>query len=448
LLVFNVGCDSAFETPLSELNNDPTALTEVELRLMLPEIIAQSMYNEGATGARAIGIIMQQFIGLDAQQLQYTDYVMGEDLLNNYWRTGLYSGVLRSCDVLMKQAEAEGNNFYKGVAKVIMANQYGIATSWFGDMPFTEALKGLENPKPAYDSQESIYGEVIKMLDSGISDLNSASDVAGGGGDLIHNGIASAWVKTAQALKARFLFHTAKQNNGNYAAALAALSSSYGSAAEQSNFTFGTAETQNYSLAKFGAERPSTLGIDPRFAAMMDGDPRQSKYMVDPTGVPLYHNGTSDLPWARNDATVPMISYAEVKFMEAEAQERAGGDGSGALEMAILANCAQVGVAAADAATYASSVVSGNVDVNTVLTEAYKAYYGQAFHTTFANWRRTGVPSLTPSSNGMNGFNPSGGVPVRFLYVESETQTNSENVAAARDRQGGGLLDAALWAFK
>ena len=199
-LLFSTSCEESLE----ELNIDPTNLAAVDLRLMLPEIISSGAFNEGAGGPRAAGIVMQQFIGLDAQQLQYTDYVLGEDLMNNYWRTGLYAGVLRSCDVMIKQAQEEGATFYEGVGKVMMANQYGIATSYFGDIPFSEALQGTDNLQPAYDSQEAVYQGVIRLLDEAISVL-SGSPSGYGGGDLIYGGNASGWLQTARALKARYL---------------------------------------------------------------------------------------------------------------------------------------------------------------------------------------------------------------------------------------------------
>lgn len=442
-LLFTTSCE---DTAFDDLNVNPTQVAGTELRLMLPEVITSSMYNEGNGGNRAVGIIMQQFTGLDAQQLQYTDYILGEDLLNNYWRAGLYAGVLRSADVMIKQAIEEGNKFYEGVGKVAMANQYGIATSWFGDIPFSQALLGIDNLQPSYDTQEQVYAGIIAMLDDAISILSgSPSDHIGG--DLIYGGDASGWLKTARALKARYLIHQSKRNSSAFSLALSELSDSYQSMSEQANFTFGTANTQNYSLAKFGLERPSTLGIDPRFAEMMDGDPRQSAYMVDDgSGTWIFHDGSNNLPYARNDATVPMISFTEVKFMEAEALLMTGSDADAAIKEAIMASFEQAGIAGGE--DYADGIIAGGVDLETIMTEAYKAYYGFAFHETWTNWRRTGIPSLTPSSNGANGFNPSGVIPQRFLYVNSETQTNSENVAAARAAQNGGLLDVPLWAFQ
>jgi hypothetical protein len=347
--------------------------------------------------------------------------------------------------VLIKQAQANGNKFYEGVAKVAMANQYGIATSYFGDIPFTEALLGTEALKPSYDSQESVYAGVIAMLDDAISIL-SASPTGYGGGDLIYNGNASRWLKTAKGLKARFLMHTAKRNPSVYATILSEINGSYASIAEQSNFTFGTAVTQNYSLAQFGISRPSTLAIDPRFAAMMDGDPRQPFLMTQSGETWLFFDGSTNLTYARNDATIPMISFAELKFLQAEAQLATGADASAALKAAIVASFTQTG--ASGGAAYADAVIAGGVTLETIMTEAYKAYYGFAFHETWANVRRTGIPNLTPNPDGTNGFNPSGVVPRRFLYVDSETTTNSAAVAAARAAQNGALLDVHVWAFQ
>jgi Starch-binding associating with outer membrane len=450
-LIFGLG---ACDKKLDELNIDPTKLTDVELRLMLPDIISQAMFNEGTNHNRIAGIVMQQFEGIDAQQLQYTSYILGEDAVNNYWRFGLYTGVLRSCQVILDKAAEEGATYYSGVARVIMANQYGIATSIFGDIPFSEALLGTENLKPAYDTQESVYAGVQTMLDDAIRDL---TDGAGyGGGDLIFDGDAAAWIATAKALKARYYMHTGKRNGSGYGTALIELSGAFESLDAQPQFTFETSETANWALAKFGIERPSTLGINSFFVGVMDSDPRQVHYMED-LGGPVFdfYNGTNaDLTWAQNTSTIPMISYVEVKFIEAEALARTGGtqgDVEAALTAGITASMIQAGATDYDQYVTDNSDLSGlDMDgmIQKIMMEAYKAYFGYAFHETWANYRRTGVPTLTPHPNGTNGFNPSGVVPRRLLYVESESQTNSANVEAARARQGGGLLDQDVWAFK
>lgn len=448
VLLFSACSDETFE----EINTDPTQLSDVEMRLILPEILTQAAYNKGATPGRMAGIVMQQFEGFDAQQVAYTSYVIGSDAFNNYWNTGMYAGLLRSCQVLNDKAAEEGSTFYSGVAKTIMASEYGLLTSFFGNIPFSEALKGTENLKPAYDAQETVYNGVLSMLDQAISDLSSGTGYAGG--DLIFDGDAAKWTATARALKARYQMHMQKRNGSAASDALSSLSGAFTSLADQPTFNFGSAQIDNWSLGKFGLERPNTLVIANSFAERMDGDPRQGNYMVtDGTTWFYWESGNTDLVWSVNNAAIPLISYVEVKFLEAEALARTGSDPSAALAEAITASMQQVGLAEADYADYvaANSDVSGlgmEEQVQKIIEEAYKAYYGYNFSETWSNFRRTGYPALTPDPNGSNGFNPSGGIPKRFPYVVGEAQTNADNLEAARAAQGGALLDVPVWAFE
>ena len=447
-----VGSLSSCGEELASLNNDPNNPSKVDLKLMLPEILSQSAFNEGTNPNRVAGIWMQQFFGLDAQQLAYNSYIAGPDVMNNFWGTGLYTGVLRSCDVMIKQAETDVAPFYAAVGKIVMANELGKATSFFGDIPYSEAFQGTENLKPAYESQESIYGAIQTLLDEAIATLST--DASGYiAGDLIYGGDAASWVAAANAFKARYYMHLTKRDASNYAKALTAVGNAFTSNGTAPSFQFTSSETANWSLAKFGIERPSTLGIHPNFYAMMEGDPRRSVYTTeddpdapDPAFSPFYFDGADGmLVWGRSDASVPMISYVELKFIEAEATAANGGDATAMLSDAITASFDLVGVPA-DADFIAAA--SADASVGNIVTEAYKAYFGFNFHETYSNWRRTGFPALSKAPDGANGFNPSGEIPTRYLYVESEDQTNSDNVEAAKARQGGALLDAKLWAFE
>lgn len=431
---------------LEDVNTDPSRLSNVDLRLLLPEVQAQAANNMGFNPPRVAGIVMQQFLGLDAQQLAYNDYILGQDAMNNFWRTGLYSGVLKSARVLEDQATTEGNPFYSGVAKIIFASQLADAASMFGDIPNTQALQGLEFVKPVYDSQESVYNAAITMIDEGIADLGSSAAVAAGG-DIIYGGDNASWIKAANGLKARYLFHTVKRNPGNAALAIAACDISLASNADNASFPFETSQTANNPLAAFGQERPNTLGFHPNFVAMLDGDPRASKYFVDVEGVLQYFDlGNADLVWAQDDSAMPLITYTEVLFIKAEAQAMTGADASATLAAAVQSSMDLNGVSGDDATAYIAGL--GSASVQNIVEEAYKAYYGFNFLQTWTNFRRTGFPAITPSPDANASFDPSGIVPERYLYVDSESQTNSENVEAATANQGGALLDNKLWAFQ
>lgn len=436
---------SSCEKDLAQLNIDPTNPDDVNLNLLMPEILSSSAFNQGTNPARVAGMVLQQLYGIDAQQIAYTNYVLGEDVMNGYWGTGLYAGVLRSCDVIIKKSTEAARPFYGAVAKIVMANELGKATSMFGDIPFSQAFQGTDNLKPAYDSQESVYAAVQSLLDEAARDLEAMTDGGGYfGGDLVYGGDAAAWAKAAHAFKARYYIHTSKRNAGDVANAKAELAQAFGSNAENPTFQFTTSTTANWSLAKFGIERPSTLAFDEDFATMLDGDPRQGVYtFFDGTFWQYFDAPEGALLWGRSDAGIPMISYVELAFIQAEITMREGGDATADLAAAVAASFELVGV---EDNGYIAALPAANME--TIMTEAYKAYYGFNFLEGWSNWRRTGIPSLSPVPGGAGGLNPSGAIPQRFLYVESETQTNRENVDAARAAQGGALLDVPVWAFQ
>jgi len=447
---------------LQETNDDPTRLSDVNLNLILPAALSQTAYNQSSNPARISGILMQHFEGFDAQQVQYTDYVLEGNTFNNYWQFGLYSGVLKDCRVMIDKANEEDQPYYRGIAKILMAQGFAEAASFFGDVPYTDALKGTESLQPVYDTQEQVFAGVQQLLDEAIIDLSGAA-VPGGpsGDDLIFGGDGAKWVATARALKARYFMHLTKRDDQAASKALAEIGQAFGSTADQPNFAWESNINSNNPLAKFGLERPNTLIIDSRFGqALIDReDPRKDFYVAEPEPgtFQYFQSGNSNLVWVQNNSVIPIISYAELKFLEAEALLRTGADDatiSAALEAAITATMDQIGIDPAVYADYvaANSDVSGlggfEEKLEKIITEAYYGYYGYAFQQIWTNFRRTGYPDLTPSPNGSNGVNPSGVVPRRFLYPNSEDNTNSENLNAARSRQNGALLDADTWAFE
>lgn len=444
---------------LTDVNDDPTRLSDASLGLMAPIVQAGHYRNEGTNPCRVAGIIMQQLTGFDAQQLGYAANVIGEDAMDNYWRTGLYAGTMKDAIVMIDKSVEEGNSFYEGLGKIFLAAAMGDATSYFGDIPYSEAFQGTEVLKPAYDAQEDIYDEVQNLLDEAIVALE-ANKVGHVGGDLVFNGDVALWIKTANALKARYLMQVQKRQD-NSSEVLSLIDAAMENSQEEATFQFGTAETENWTLAKFGRERTNTLIFNEDFAqSLMDNeDPRLAKYAIFDGTIWLYWElDNPDLVWGRDDATVPLVSYAELMFLKAEALLRTGAsdaDVSEALGEAITASMelVELDLMSDEVIDYIddNSQVSGSFDekLAQIMNEAYVAYFGHNFHQSWANFRRTGYPELTPVPGGeADGLNPGGGIVRRFLYPVSESQTNRENVEAARSRQGGGLLNADVWAFE
>lgn len=433
-------------------NDDPTRAGGdlVPVSVVMPIMQTQSHRNIVAGLGRLSGIVMQQWIGFDAQQVAYTSYVIGETDVDNFWNTGIYVGAMRDCiDIINRTSDTEGVNS-RGVAKIYLAANLGMATNNWGDVPFSEAFQGEDNLFPAYDTQEEVYGSIIRLLNEAIADLN-ASDPIAIQGTLVTLSNAQ-WIRVANALKARYQLQLTKRDANAAANALTSIAAAMTANADQAQFNFEDSQNGSNPLARFGQDRPNTMVIDPQFDALMTGDPRKDLYM-DSSGADaiFYDAANTDLFWAQQDTPGLLITYAEQKFIEAEALERTGGDGTAALVAAVTANMEYIGVDAADIATYTGALALGGsleADIETIIGEKYKALYGNTPIEVWNDYKRTGYPNLTPNASGSNGFNPSGVIPRRWLYPISERISNPDSYAAAIARQGGHLLDVNVWAFE
>ncbi|WP_037319197.1 SusD/RagB family nutrient-binding outer membrane lipoprotein [Salegentibacter sp. Hel_I_6] len=428
-------------------NQDPTRPggENVELVAIVPAMQTQTHRNIGAVLGRYAGIITQQWEGVDAQQLQYTTYVIGENDTNNPWDFGLYTGSMRdAADIIERATNLEAPNT-RGLAKIYMAINLGLATNAWGDVPYSEAFQGEDNLSPKYDDQEELYGVLQTLLSEAITDLN-AEDPAGIQGDLV-GGSNEQWISAAHGLKARFYIQQTIVNPNAAQMALDELDMATSSNTDQLDFFFENTQNGGHPLALFGFQRPNTMVIGDYFSNLMMGDPRMPLYMNESAGGTFRYFDANDpnLFWSKLDSPSPVISYAEVKFIEAEALERTGGDGTEAMEEAILANMSYLGVTTANANAYLSSI--GSASIETIITEKYKALYGQSPMQIWNGYRRTGFPSITPNPDGENGNNPSGIIPRRLLYPISERQSNPDAYEAAIQAQGGHLLDDDIWVF-
>jgi len=445
---------------ITDTNIDPTRQADSELNLILPAAITQTAYNQSANPARITGIILQHFVGFDAQQLAYTIYNIPDPTFNNFWRTGLYIGCLKDFDIIVQKAEEEEAPIYAGIAKVLMAESYGLGTTMFGDMPFSEALEGTGNLTPTYDTQEEVINGVLAMLDEAIADLN-AGGPAPSSDDLIYGGDVESWIKTAHALKARYLIQLTKRRGDAVAQdALNEVRLAYQEISEQANFTYEAGQIGNSPWNKFGLERSNTMIVDTRFAENLiaRNDPRLDYYTYEQAENQWnwFDPANPTLVWDKADASIPFVSFSEMKFIEAEALQRTGagaGEVQTALEAAITASMDQLGIPAEDYADYVAaqsdlSGLSGEQIIQRIIEEAYYAYFMVNEVGVWNNYRRTGYPELTPDPEGSNGANPSGIIPRRYLYPNSENSTNQENLNAAKARQNGALLDVDVWLFE
>lgn len=436
-----------------DVNQDPTRPggSKVEISSIVPAMQTQTHRNAVGALGRHAGIIMQQWEGSDAQQLQYTAYQIGEDGpgSNTIWEFGFYTGAMRdAADIIERATEVSAPNT-RGLAKIYMAINLGMATNVWGNVPYSEAFQGEGELSPKYDDQEELYQTLQVLLSEAITDLE-AEDPAGIQGSLI-SATKEEWIRAAHGLKARFYIQQTSVNNNAAQLALEEAVLATESNDQQLNFLFENTQNGGHPVALFGINRPKTLIIGDYFADLMENDPRQNLYMEEEAGDYLFFDSdNANLFWAQLDSPSPVISYSEIKFIEAEAKARLGEDAIEALHEAIRANMQYLGISSAQTSSYLETVdLSGSLEeqIQTIIGEKYKALYGQAPLQTWNDYRRIGYPNITAHPDGTNGINPSGIVPRRLLYPISERLANPESYREAIEAQGGHLLDDDIWVF-
>jgi len=128
-----------------------------------------------------------------------------------------YYNTLKNVLLMEQQATAVGLpqvNPYSALGKFFRAYFFSKMSLEEGDIPMTDALKGLANLTPKYDSQKTVMIQCLSWLEGANTDL--AALIAAGGnsaaGDIFFNGDLTKWQKTVNAFHLRLLLELSKQS--------------------------------------------------------------------------------------------------------------------------------------------------------------------------------------------------------------------------------------------
>jgi hypothetical protein len=299
-------------------------------------------------------------------------------------------------------------------------------TDVWGDVPYSQALQGGANRTPAYDTQEALYNSLLSSLDSAIVDLAGTTARKPGADDLVYGGNVTKWTKFAHTLMARMYLHLAKRRSDGYAKALEHVRQGLG-AGDDGVFTFGDVETAANPWYQFNSQRGGDLVVGPKLLEIMNttSDPRLPFY-ANANDSGKYEAGTCTMGplFSSINSPVPFMTFYEAKFIEAEAAFQTG-DKSGAntaYVAGITASMAFAGVSADDITAFLASTAvnpgENNLTLDHIMTQKYVAMYTSP--ESFADWRRSGVPALTPVTGDQ--------VPRRYPYPQYERLYNGANV--------------------
>lgn len=436
---------------MDDINKDVNNALEMSAQSMLPDVILKSAVETTATDiAWYATVYIEHSVGTWGQSNEAEKRIGQEagTVFNNSWNN-LYDLLMILDDILKKTDPVTGdedNLYTRAIAQILTAYNLAVLTDMWGEVPWTEAIKGAEDLQPAFDKQSTIYPKIISLLDEGIATMNSVTTFSTTG-DFIYGGSSatarSKWIKAANSLKARYSLRLSNVDNASATKALAAIAAG-GFAGNADNFVFAayaaTATGEN-PWFQFLNDR-SHLSVSKTLYDIMTArvDPRISTYFLQvggeykpaPNGTATQTQGGIYSNSAKTangrTAATPLMTYHELKFIEAEAKFRTSdATWQTSLQQAIEANFLFHGLTAAAGTAYFTGQVvpmltAGN-EIKEILTQKYIALYEFEAIEAYNDYRR--VPSFLTLNNP---FNASVGFVWRFPYPTSEEASNSANI--------------------
>ena len=372
VLIFSqTGCKKGY---LDINQTNPNQTDKPPINALLANVTYQSGLNIYRAG---------DFTSYYMQYLASPSASGGSDIYDDVDRPGIWQSVYDIIqDSRIMKSIAEERNAYQhiGVADITEAMNMSLLIDLFGDVPYSQAWDKTVF-KPAYDKAEDVYTACLALIEDGITQFNKANPgiVLDPANDLIHSGNVSAWIKTAYALNARLLNRLSKSAAYNPANILAVLSNAYTSNSDDAQLTkfiarspWGQAAYNNTTNLLDGwlseqfvdALNGNTYGVaDPRLPLIATLT-KFNDYRGTINGAGRIGTGTDDEEsylsingfYSKSGSPLLLITYAEMKFIEAEAKFATDKLGSYQAYLdGIAANMDKTGVSAAAKTAYLSN---------------------------------------------------------------------------------------------
>ena len=444
LLVVFTSCEDYLD-----INDDPNNATEAPLTGLMARVSFETGDN-----TQNVGAITSFYVQYLASPNEASATDVQEPVAYDQTWFELYDVMtdINDMNILARELNATS---YLAVGKILKAYNLGLTVDLWGDIPYTDAFFA-QTLNPSYDDSQILYDTIQNLLSDGISILaNDSSAIQLGEDDFIFQGDLDKWIKTAHALKARYFLHLSKtgQFSANDVLTQTALSYTINDdnasvmyfedfinpwasvAINNSNLLLGGWISEQLVETMDGS---SFNVVDPRMPLMF-GTTDEGTYVGTVNGAgrgDASEQGdrstlVTDTYYASRTSEINLITFSEVKFIEAEANLRAGNPVEAQLAYieGIRAHFDQLG--ASDSLTNAYlndpsvSVAATNLTLELIFKEKYIALFLNPEAWTDARrfdyqYRDFEAPvNLNPELGGE--------LIRRVIYPESETGRNGEN---------------------
>lgn len=213
VLAFAPGCKDFFDVNTSPLN--PSKATNAQI---LP-VIQVGMFTYLGFNIQGYGSYAASLVGQLNNTRDIGAYRSDPNALSNTW-SGTFNDVLANNEIIIKQATASQDWGYLGIAQIQKAYVYSQLVDAYGDVPYSEALKGAALLNPRFDADVDIYNGnealgiqgLFSLINEGIGNLRKPGASLVGGGDIIYQGNLTSWANFGRSLKLK-LFNQIRKTN-------------------------------------------------------------------------------------------------------------------------------------------------------------------------------------------------------------------------------------------
>ncbi|MCL6267056.1 SusD/RagB family nutrient-binding outer membrane lipoprotein [Flagellimonas myxillae] len=462
------------EKRLDDLRENPNALTTIDDAALFTKAV-RSVFQGTTDNASS------HFAGMHAHYYvagstwrapdQYGD---GHDGDYNSILNGLYGGTIRHIEDVLEITTAEGtkNPVRNAMADVIAVLGFAKITDAYGEVPYTEGGKGKTEDivQPRYDTQESIYRDMIERLSNSIAVLKNADPAEGyPDSDPIFNNDMDKWVRFANSVRLRLAMRVRFADSALSSATVAlCLDEPLMESVDHDAFMIETEGTGNAWFNRrtgFPSIKMSTMLID---QLQSTADPRLPVF-VSQDGNGEYSgmiNGLTDVAFGGSDfanksdmglqlsspeSKLYVITASEVWLLRAEAALVFDNDPTAAntlFRMGIETSLHQWEIDPTDIATFMgspSATLAGINDEEQIGVQMWLALVPNYFEG-WIHIRRTGYPIIPVREDAdLHPGVTNGIMPTRFKYSSFELGSNTNNVTEAINRQGPNAIDTPVW---
>lgn len=469
LLIISLGLASCTKD-LSNINTNPNSPIDAQPSLLLRKVLFDYGEQMSFESFDAGNLLSQYFTMIDFNN--FDRHALAEPLYaGNPWPI-LYKN-LRDNEIILNKVNSN-NTFlvYKGPALVMKAYMTAVLTDLYGDVPYSEALKGKSKIfTPKYDKQQDIYTGaegILKNLENAVTAMKNYHGTATLNGDIIFGGNLQSWIRFANSLRIKYLMRISAKMD-----VAAQLQSIYdeGNYIQNNNqnavFQFSTTAPNNFRVTteRYGDYSLYIMSKTAENILKNYNDPRLGLFYRPTANDPNQYKGLVNGP----DATTNPVTVSNYSLTGTIFRENGGNlkfNYMTAWETNFfLAEAAQRGlITASSKSLYDLAVTQGFEYWNVVMPSNYLTSGPAVFNSAspdaiqliltqkwipnnlngYESWieyRRTGFPALMPVQASRN----NGLYPVRMPYPQEESTLNVDNYKAAAAATNNNSINTKVW---